>query len=342
MRKTLLVVGVLSMVNFTFGQSFTQANEPTIGTSVPMFLVDSFATDYANVVGSNVTWDYSGVGVYPGEIRNIDVVDPATTTYGSQFPNATVAIEIQNLLVSYMSSDVNQRVSHGFVFSEPSFGDVIAKWSTDNAILANYPYANGNNLTDAYSGDLQFDFNGLPMNPSAAGVIYTAVDGQGTMLFANGVSVSNVIRYSLVDTTMANVQFFGDIELVRKQYEYYDLASMSTPIFVHSTLTIQPPGGAPIAENTLVLSYYNGYAVGIEEHTASQVTLYPNPSNGLLTVSGVENNSKINVINTLGQVVYSNEINKQETLDLNFLSRGVYMISIENETSTITKQFVIK
>ncbi len=70
----------------------------------------------------------------------------------------------------------------------------------------------------------------------------------------------------------------------------------------------------------------------------SEVTVYPNPSNGIITVSSTNNTGKmdISVINTLGQTVKTEtgKNPKEVTLDMTSLSRGVYYIKIQMNDGT--------
>jgi hypothetical protein len=65
-----------------------------------------------------------------------------------------------------------------------------------------------------------------------------------------------------------------------------------------------------------------------------QLSFYPNPSNGTFTVSGVVNSNelKIDVLNTLGQIVYTEMLNVQSSIvnkqiNLN-VADGVYILHV--------------
>ena len=103
MKKTLLLVA-LSLPVLGLSQSLTQANEPAILTTESMHLCDSFTVKYDGIVGMGVTWDYTILAGYPGQFRDVSVVDATTTTYASDFAGATFALNVGTNLTSLISS----------------------------------------------------------------------------------------------------------------------------------------------------------------------------------------------------------------------------------------------
>lgn len=80
-----------------------------------------------------------------------------------------------------------------------------------------------------------------------------------------------------------------------------------------------------------------------------QLTLYPNPSNGSVTIEGSlkGNNANINIFNTLGQVVYSSQETINNTIlhkkmDLKGIPAGIYKAIIQTEIETKTAYLTIQ
>ena len=82
--------------------------------------------------------------------------------------------------------------------------------------------------------------------------------------------------------------------------------------------------------------------VGIEEETAANaVSIYPNPASTMLNVHA-ENFDNVQIINFLGQVVYSANITENDfQINVSDLSNGVYFIRLNGETTT-TQKFIKK
>lgn len=88
-------------------------------------------------------------------------------------------------------------------------------------------------------------------------------------------------------------------------------------------------------------------SVNIDEvsKTPLDISLYPNPSDGNITVSGVSPGSQLKIIDILGQELKTFTLNnKEETLILGNIPNGVYFCTIilPNGEALLTKKLVIK
>jgi hypothetical protein len=317
---------------------FNQSNEASIGQNSLMFSCDSSVSNYAGVTGTGVTWDYSQLLGYYGQTRDLQVIDAATSTFNTIFTTSTKGFKVQNAITNFFNSTATERTSQGFVYEEPTLGVLTADFSTNNEKMMNYPYALGNSLTDTFDGMLSFSYAGQPQNPSCSGNVFTTVDGQGTLLLPGGTSISNVLRYRTTDSIFATVNFLGNnlpIELVRNQYEYYDLANSTLPVFMYTRVIIQAQGGTtPINKQTIVLSSVLPTAfVGLENTTMSNISMYPNPSEGNIRFSGLTGQASIEIIDLSGKKVFSqhNILNATEILTGN-LDKGMYTVLLHDAT----------
>ncbi len=114
-----------------------------------------------------------------------------------------------------------------------------------------------------------------------------------------------------------------------------------------------PKSTATMANNDrVVVTSENGktvrtYRVGIKtsvvDITKNNVFAYPNPTTGFVTVSGLENGNIIRVVNISGQVVMVKKVvSSRESLSLNTLPNGFYLINVDNNNQQIAKIKVIK
>jgi hypothetical protein len=67
--------------------------------------------------------------------------------------------------------------------------------------------------------------------------------------------------------------------------------------------------------------------LGIEENNAFTFGLFPNPSNGLVTINGVDN-AEVIVSDLSGKAFINQSVNNNSSLDLNGLSNGTYLVTI--------------
>ena len=71
--------------------------------------------------------------------------------------------------------------------------------------------------------------------------------------------------------------------------------------------------------------------------------LDPNPATDILNITSSETISEIEIINTLGQVVYRTEVNADNAVcNVNGLANGVYVVRIHgtNMASVCQKKFI--
>ncbi|MBL4624389.1 MAG: T9SS type A sorting domain-containing protein [Flavobacteriales bacterium] len=85
-----------------------------------------------------------------------------------------------------------------------------------------------------------------------------------------------------------------------------------------------------------------GVAIGIDEVTATAVKLYPNPNNGIFTIEG-NGNYNVTIQNMLGQTIYTGMMNVSTmSFDLSNVDKGVYFVTISNNTFETTEKVIIK
>lgn len=89
-------------------------------------------------------------------------------------------------------------------------------------------------------------------------------------------------------------------------------------------------------------SCFNVVVVGINEANHTELVLYPNPSEGIIYLSGLNKNTitKIEVINTDGQIVYTDS--NTDIINLKKLESGIYMIVAVTSEGVFQKKLFIK
>lgn len=81
--------------------------------------------------------------------------------------------------------------------------------------------------------------------------------------------------------------------------------------------------------------------VAISENVVSEVSIYPNPATSVLNVNAA-GYSQVEVINMLGQVVYSNSISNNAQINVSNLNDGVYFVRLSGANGTTTQKFIKK
>ncbi len=87
---------------------------------------------------------------------------------------------------------------------------------------------------------------------------------------------------------------------------------------------------------------------GISDLSASLVNVFPNPTSGTITISGLSELSKgsaiyLHIMDVSGKTILTKRVDSttgSETIDTGFLAPGVYLISIQNNIQRVSKRFV--
>ena len=329
MKKHLLIAAGLLTSALSFSQ-FTQGDEPTIGTGSTLYVIDSFAPNYDNETGAGAEWDYSSYGGYNGLANNLTVLDPSATANAADYTSSTAALDIQGFLTTYTSSTAADRTSQGFVYEDADIGEVVVVFGTDEAIQYQYPFDLGDSFTDAFEGTASYNV-GVPSTSNASGEL------------ADGNDFTNVLRYKLSDSTVVNdVPLIGDVTLKRTQYEYYDLANGTLPIFVFANLKIAELG---TSFNVVMSSVQPTITASLEENILSNAVVYPNPASDVINISlsNELSNTAVSIVDAMGRNVLNQSIDSDfVSLDVAHLEKGIYFVQIANGNAVETKTVVIK
>jgi uncharacterized delta-60 repeat protein len=124
------------------------------------------------------------------------------------------------------------------------------------------------------------------------------------------------------------------------------------PNNVVGPIQIQPDGKAIIAGN---FTTYNGETrnriarlnglgtAGITSNVLNEITIYPNPSNGIIYFDNINYETlKVKIIDFKGNIVFEESKYSSSSLDLSHLKQGVYVIDLENKSNIFKKKVVMQ
>ena len=71
------------------------------------------------------------------------------------------------------------------------------------------------------------------------------------------------------------------------------------------------------------------------------VSIYPNPTKDNLTIeTNFNKEQRLEIINLIGQTVYTSYINKKATINTSAFANGVYILKLSSDKETVVKKFV--
>lgn len=160
---------------------------------------------------------------------------------------------------------------------------------------------------------------------------------------ANNISLNG----RLLSVYFANIQLpdsttSRDSSIGFVQYRLKPKATWVAPYKIKNTAYIYFDFNAPIVTNTTYNSKLD-ITTSITEQKESIASVYPNPSNGLFTIElSTKEKQNLQLFDMAGNVVLSQTIeNGKATIDANYLTAGIYNISIKGNASVTNKKLVI-
>jgi hypothetical protein len=127
---------------------------------------------------------------------------------------------------------------------------------------------------------------------------------------------------------------------------YTDVTPPSVPNLGYR-IEVIPPAPCDVTRALVYKSVSNfNYAIGdgVEETILNAVALFPNPNEGNFTLTNLESGTSVELLNTLGQVVFSEMITnpKNATYSLSGLAAGIYHVRLELNGALRSMKMVVK
>ncbi|WP_346857702.1 T9SS type A sorting domain-containing protein [uncultured Draconibacterium sp.] len=96
---------------------------------------------------------------------------------------------------------------------------------------------------------------------------------------------------------------------------------------------------ANMACDTLSQIVAIGNPTQVQTSFAPQIKLFPNPAIDQLHISGIAENSRIEIIDLLGRTAIVANLSDSKTVDVSLLNTGIYILKIEREAGTYVQKF---
>ena len=154
------------------------------------------------------------------------------------------------------------------------------------------------------------------------------------------VAVTASINPTAAPTGFANQTFcagetVGLISVTGSNIIWYDAPSsgniipVGTPLVSGTTYYASQTITSCESPTRLAVTMTLGGCLGTEEFVANVIKLYPNPVVDIVTISSTEMMTNLEVVNILGQIVFSKSVNENETtIDMSRYSSGSYIVRV--------------
>ena len=181
-------------------------------------------------------------------------------------------------------------------------------------------------------------------------------------MFGNAIYTSNLHTVSAADVANGFIQIpvdDGSGSLVVAPGNYYAALELYSggntyDIGILSDATVGQPAWSSAIWYPAAQAYSNGVAfairlnlgasssVGIKE-TSNDVSVYPNPSNGIVNITFENNESRVITVRDIsGKIIKVENINSNTEIDFNQFGKGLYLIDITSNGETIRRKVTIQ
>ena len=296
-----------------------------------------------------------GTGGYAGVLRIYAGQEDAIMVDFTHDVWLNVKIEI-DLDADQAKAYLNDNLVHSWQYTLGSFGSGVVKNSID--ALDVYPSTNSTQSV-FYIDNIVFQDASLPapapiMDVTPLTVSEKATEGD-TEPFTTEISVVNTGEYAF-GTYTSKVTYGGDVEdwitltgdangtVAPEGTNTFNIVMDPTDLekgTYNANITVET-NDVEHPSFTIACTLTMG-GVGVDSYTLIQTKLFPNPTSGEVTIDCDKVINQIDILNYMGQVVYSSEVNTTTIkTDISQLSAGTYFVRIKTEVGTQTNKLIVK
>jgi hypothetical protein len=103
------------------------------------------------------------------------------------------------------------------------------------------------------------------------------------------------------------------------------------------------PAISVLHEDEILFNDKWAFTTSVNSAISSPVQIYPNPFKNVLTIENMENASKVEISNILGQTVYTNKsVETSLTLSTNELNAGIYFVRVTDANNQVVTKRMVK
>lgn len=315
-------------------------NAPETGTvSVLQFVETAGLTHEPD--GPGVSWDFSQlVNIMTAQVT---AIDPSLAPAGNQFPDANLALNMNDTVYTYTLVNENGFYYLGTQLAAGMYPYVMA-YSDSRQFLA-FPFTYNDIFFDTYKGVSIVLVAEVRMSATSN----VLADAYGTLTLPTG-TYTDVLRIRILDEEIDSIFVKGILTSVettfRTQYLWYAPHS-KTPLLSYEIVEV--------AGTTDTVCFYSPTGSGASENAQaglSGLNVYPNPASDFLMVeSGTAGPAKvyISLVNQLGQSMFSGERDQlragpiSERIDIGSFPAGIYFVRISNAAGeALTQKFLVR
>ena len=339
-------------------------------------------TDQNNVVATLDVVDGSAASVFGATTNvSVAYVDSTYDMDETVTPSSALAIDTYEGSLTVVSDEEGTGAgTFGNNTYLRNFEVTVGKYSLDGIDVHPAGYENvgsigTNSFADAEDGFMMLVLYDVSQTVAFMGVeilLSSATVPGGTIIvalhdtadvFADDVTLP-LEQTDVIDVTQAHVDAgmitaMFDVPFEAEPNAYFASVEMfsnvsANDIRILNDLTVPQPATSSMIFIPNDAVYTNGNAAGIRLITAdnvgigetaelSGISIYPNPTEGVIRINIEETATyNIDVVNVLGEVVYTSTVSSNTSFDLNDFGAGVYVVRVSTEEAAYTERVIVQ
>lgn len=329
--------------------TFEYSDLPVIGDQITRYR-DTMTVYGPGPSGANQEWNFPSPVTH--NVITTSVVNPASTPNAAQFGGSNMAMTNDNAAFLYFSNSQNAMISTG------AAGDLLANGGNMTAVfnptltIHNFPRQYNDNGEDTYYFEVITQNHGIPLIHSIRlrhyGHVYDTTDGYGQI--TTPVGTYDCLRVKSTDFTVDSVWTkllsFSPWAL-NNDFTGPGVSTSYSWIAKETKLNVAELSfdslGAP---KNFTWSSIPPLTTGIASADDTQIRVYPQPANDLLTVQMEDGGfTTLELLSLDGRTVRSITVLGRDRLDVSVqgLAPGMYMLRLlpVNGSAVVTRKIII-
>ncbi|MFT7155157.1 MAG: PKD repeat protein [Parvicella sp.] len=320
--------------------AFTIANAPVAGfiLSANTICEGDIATITSTATGGNISYTYS-------DFASAGTFNVSSSTGDGDYTNTSGIYDLQQTVIDSngCSSAIVESLTI-LITEDASFAALADICELDTVILSHTNATgvwSGTGVVDQGSGQGYFT-----ESAGTFGITYTIAGTCGDT-YTDSVDVFDLPVAGFTNSGSPVVNF-TNTSTVGVSYTW-DFGNGNTSSAQDPTNTYTTNGVYPV---TLTVTSANGcinsiiidvtiQGLSITENQVS-FEMYPNPATDIVTIKTIGNSSEIEVINLIGETVYTAKSNGNTTINVSGISKGAYFIRVTEGTASSTQKLIIR
>ncbi len=326
---------VIQGIELYSGVSNTAVPTSTVNTKAYVYSVDAQMKPLVKIDSASV--------VLTTTIKRYYAMFSSPKTYTANF---AVAFQAQGsptdvIIFIYNSAQTSTSTvnNYGEGLSYRRFGSGV--WNTSNAL---------------FTGTNDFEYIVSPIVSHAFSVDYT--QSSNLLCPSTQLSLTNASTGTeLFESPFFNLSRFGKrwniptTTLPQDSIYNWNLGNLTQSVTPNASYIVASSAGTSFDTLTVVKlnhsfdycyqqeikSYTISVCTGVNALTSSELIVYPNPSNGIITLNNMPYNSTIELINILGESIYKEKVaTDSKSIDFSSIAKGNYYLKMTSNEGKIT------